>query len=169
MSYGKSLAAIQSAFKTASPVVKQTTSAYTNGDSLEDVKDKITDVVGKEVVSDYGDDLSTVQAKSPKVGQSVIAFGGYVTVKKPTFEDNVVTIPEVTGITYVDGDTYDPEPEEGDPVVDVLTGTITLDDTDTTTLSVLAIADEGYKFKKNAVTSWTFEYVEAEEEEGEGE
>lgn len=158
MSYGTSLATIKSTFKSASPIVKQTTGTYTNGDTLADVKDKATDVVAKVVVGDYGDSLSTVQANSPMVGQSVDAFSGYVTVKKPTFVDNVVTIPEVTGITYVNATTYDPEPEIGEPVVDVLTGTVTLDDTETTTLSVLAVANEGYKFKKNAVTSWTFDY-----------
>ena len=66
MSYGKSLATIKSAFKTASPIVKQTTGTYTNGDTLANVKGKATDVVDKEVVSGYGGSLSAVQAEAPE-------------------------------------------------------------------------------------------------------
>ncbi|WP_182353217.1 ExeM/NucH family extracellular endonuclease [Flaviflexus huanghaiensis] len=61
----------------------------------------------------------------------------------PTFEDNVITIPEVEGVEYlIDG-------------VVVEAGTVTI--TEDTTVTARAI--EGYVFADDAVTEWTFDYV----------
>ncbi|MBO2990671.1 InlB B-repeat-containing protein [Leucobacter tardus] len=66
-----------------------------------------------------------------------------VTAEAPTRDGNVVTIPTVEGVTYVDGaDT-------------TLTGSVTL--TEGQTLTVTAIANEGYELA-DGTHEWTYEY-----------
>lgn len=166
MAYGEPIEDIQDAYDDAAPVVKQEVDDYDNADDYDNVKDKAATVVETETDTyDNGRSYETIAAETPDVEQSNADYKGFVDVVEPTIEENVVTIPEQTGVIYVDGDTYDPEPEEGEPVIDVLEGDIELDDTDLTELNVLAVADEGYKFYEDATISWSFEYAEPEQPE----
>lgn len=66
-----------------------------------------------------------------------------VTAQAPTRDGNTITIPTVDGVTYLDAaDT-------------VLTGTVTLEEDQT--LTVTAVADEGY-ILTDGTHEWTFEY-----------
>lgn len=72
-------------------------------------------------------------------------IGTLVNPTAPTFnsETKVITIPSVTGVTYlIDGD--------------AVTGTVTI----TETTEVEASADTGYTFPSNTTTSWTFVYTD---------
>ncbi len=74
-----------------------------------------------------------------------------VTPAAPTIADNVVTIPEVAGATYRDA-SAPTQRRDGQ----ALTGSITL--AEGQTLTVRAVADEGYAFTSGATTEWVFTF-----------
>lgn len=160
MAYGEPIEDIQADYDEAAPVVKQSTSTYTKGDTYANALAKGATVVEQEESEEaYGESFATVNANAPVVEQSVDEYEGLVdAIAEPTVTANVVAIPTQAGVVYVDADTYDLEPEEGEPVIDVLTGTVELDDTQVTELNVLAVPDEGYTFDSKLTTTWAFAY-----------
>ncbi|MGF3056831.1 InlB B-repeat-containing protein [Microbacterium sp. YY-01] len=74
-----------------------------------------------------------------------------VEAEEPGRNGNIITLPEIEGVYYVDGDG------------NVLTGTVELVEGESITIS--AVAEEGYVLADGA-TSWTFEYATSDDEDG---
>ena len=92
----------------------------------------------------FGTYMKDVEPGTPQV----------VTPLAPTIADNVVTIPETEGVSYVDA-----TETRARALGDVLTGSITL--VEGHTLTVRAVAAEGYAFADDATTQWSFTFQAA--------